>query len=95
MAESTEEKVSLELVSAPVIEKRIFVIRKRQVVLDEDLTDLYCVETKRLIQQVKRNLRRFSDDFISPTSRLQGLGGRPVAELDFRSDEGDAEWRSR
>jgi hypothetical protein len=32
--------------------------------LDEDLADLYGVETKRLIQQVKRNLKRFPGDFV-------------------------------
>jgi hypothetical protein len=32
--------------------------------LDEDLADLYGVETKRLIQQVKRNLKRFPGDFM-------------------------------
>ena len=32
--------------------------------LDEDLADLYGVETKRLIEQVKRNLDRFPDDFM-------------------------------
>jgi ORF6N domain len=33
--------------------------RERQVMLDEDLADLYGVETKRLVEQVKRNLERF------------------------------------
>jgi len=37
------------------VEKRIFVIRDRQVMLDEDLVDLYGVETKRLVEQVKRS----------------------------------------
>jgi len=32
--------------------------------LDEDLADLYGVETKRLIEQVKRNVERFPADFI-------------------------------
>jgi hypothetical protein len=34
----------------PQIEQRIYVIRERQVMLDEDLADLYGVETKRLIE---------------------------------------------
>lgn len=55
---------SPELIAAPVIEKRIFVVRERQVMLDEDLADLYGVETKRLVQQVKRNLERFPGDFM-------------------------------
>lgn len=56
--------MSLELIAAPAIEKRIFVVRGRQVLLDEDLADLYGVETKRLIQQVKRNIKRFPEDFM-------------------------------
>lgn len=64
MAKSKEETESLELVVAPAIDKRIFVIRGRQVMLDEDLAELYGEETKRLIQQVKRNLKRFPEDFM-------------------------------
>jgi hypothetical protein len=45
MADPAEEEVSLELVPAPAIEKRIVVVRERQVMLDEDLADLYGVET--------------------------------------------------
>lgn len=32
--------------------------------LDEDLADLYGVETKRLVEQVKRNSERFPGDFM-------------------------------
>jgi hypothetical protein len=64
MADSTGVVASLELIAAPAIEKRIFVVRGRQVMLDEDLADLYGVETKRLIEQVKRNLERFPEDFM-------------------------------
>lgn len=56
MAEPKDKKTeSLELVVAPAIEKRIFVIRGRQVMPDEDLAELYGVETRVLVQQVKRN----------------------------------------
>jgi ORF6N domain-containing protein len=54
----------VQLVAAPAIEKRIFVIREYQVMLDEDLADLYGVETKRLIEQVRRNADRFPGDFM-------------------------------
>ena len=64
MADSTEKTTPLELIATPAIEKRIFVVRERQVMLDEDLADLYGVETKRLVQQVKRNLERFPEDFM-------------------------------
>lgn len=59
MGPVTEETASLELIAAPAIEKRIFVVRDRQVMLDEDLADLYGAETKRLVEQVKRNVERF------------------------------------
>jgi hypothetical protein len=64
MAELMEETVPLELILAPTIEKRILVVRGRRVMLDEDLADLYGVETKRLIEQVKRNRERFPGDFM-------------------------------
>lgn len=64
MAGSTEGKAALELVAAPAIEKRILVVRGRQAMLDEDLADLYGVETRRLIEQVKRNRDRFPEDFM-------------------------------
>ena len=41
------------------IEPLIKVIRGQQVMLDRDLATLYGVETKRLNEQVKRNIRRF------------------------------------
>lgn len=55
---------SLQLIATPAIEKRILVVRERQVMLDEDLADLYGVETRALVQQVKRNAKRFPEDFM-------------------------------
>ena len=46
------------------IENLIHVIRGKQVMLDRDLARLYGVETKRLNQQVQRNLERFPEDFM-------------------------------
>ena len=45
------------------IEKRIIVIRGEQVIIDQDVAQLYNVTTKRLNQQVNRNLARFPDSF--------------------------------
>jgi hypothetical protein len=64
MADSAGKTTSLELVAAPAIEKRILVVRERQVMLDEDLADLYGVETRALVQQVRRNAKRFPADFM-------------------------------
>ena len=46
------------------IQKKIYEIRGKQVMLDFDLALLYGVETKVLKQGVKRNIRRFPIDFM-------------------------------
>lgn len=53
-----------QLVVVDNIESLIKVIRGQQVMLDRDLATLYGVETKRLNEQVKRNTKRFPEDFI-------------------------------
>jgi len=47
-----------------VIVDKIYYIRGKKVMLDRDLADLYQVETKRLKEQVRRNIDRFPDDFM-------------------------------
>ncbi|MCD6161683.1 MAG: ORF6N domain-containing protein [candidate division Zixibacteria bacterium] len=46
------------------IGRRIYNIRGHRVMLDSDLAELYGVPTKRLNEQVKRNLQRFPSDFM-------------------------------
>ena len=46
------------------VESLIRVIRGQQVMLDHDLAELYGVETRRLNEQVKRNIERFPEDFM-------------------------------
>ena len=46
------------------IRSRIYEIRGRQVMLDFDLAELYCVEARILNQSVKRNIKRFPADFM-------------------------------
>jgi hypothetical protein len=46
------------------IENRILTIRGLRVMIDADLADLYGVPTKRLNEQVKRNILRFPSDFM-------------------------------
>ena len=55
----TEVAVPLER-----IERRIYLIRDRKVMLDSNLAELYKVPTSRLNEAVKRNLSRFPDDFM-------------------------------
>ncbi len=56
---NTEIQVSEELIS-----NKIYYIRNQKVMLDRDLAVLYGLETKRLKEQVKRNLSRFTSDFM-------------------------------
>jgi len=46
------------------IENIIYVIRGQRIMLDRDLASLYGVQTKKLVQAVKRNIERFPDDFM-------------------------------
>ena len=46
------------------ITSKIFMIRGVKVMLDRDLAELYVVETKVLKQAVRRNIKRFPEDFM-------------------------------
>jgi hypothetical protein len=51
------------------IERRIIVMRGENVLLDDDLASMYGVETRTLVQAVKRNAQRFPSDFMFQLSR--------------------------
>ena len=51
------------------ITPKIFIIREEQVMLDRDLAEMYGVATKYLKRQVRRNIRRFPEDFMFELSR--------------------------
>jgi hypothetical protein len=53
------------------IENKILLIRGMKVMLDRDLAELYGVETKVLNQAVKRNKKRFPDDFMFQLTRME------------------------
>ncbi len=57
------------IVPLEVIEKKILLIGGQKVMLDSDLAALYGVTTKRLNEQVRRNLKRFPADFMYQLSR--------------------------
>ena len=50
--------------SLEIIQNKIYQIRGERVMLDFDLAEMYGVETKRLKEQVRRNIDRFPDDFM-------------------------------
>ena len=58
-----EAEVSAIEIVQPAIEKLIYVIRDKQVMVDSDLAMLYQVETGALNRAVKRNIKRFPEDF--------------------------------
>jgi hypothetical protein len=57
-------KAAAETVPAERIQSRIRVLRGQRVLLDADLAEIYEVPTKRLNEQVKRNIQRFPVDFM-------------------------------
>lgn len=61
MSKQTKEK---SLIPHEKIEQKIFLIRGKKVMLDKDLAELYGVETKTFNRAVKRNKKRFPEDFM-------------------------------
>ena len=69
------------------IEPLIRTIRGQQVLLDSDLAILYGVETKRLNQQVKRNIERFPEDFMFQLTQEEVTCSRSqIATLNERTN---------
>src|SRR5271170_1989364 len=79
-----------------VVMNKILSVRGRKVMLDTDLAELYGVPTKRLNEQVKRNLKRFPEDFMFQlrdeewgllrsqfATSNEGRGGRRVTPFAF------------
>ena len=56
--------ITTSVLLAKNVESLILEIRGHKVMLDSSLAELYGVSTKRLNQQMKRNLRRFPSDFM-------------------------------
>ncbi|QJD97687.1 ORF6N domain-containing protein [Mucilaginibacter robiniae] len=52
------------LIPDEILMNKIYMIRDQKVMLDSDLAELYGVETRRLNEQVARNIDRFPDDFM-------------------------------
>jgi len=62
---------SNQLVPIEVVERRILLIRGFKVMLDRHLAELYNVPTFRLNEAVKRNRRRFPEDFMFQLTRSE------------------------
>jgi len=59
------------LLSEETISDKIYFIRNQKVMLDSDLASLYEVETRRLNEQVKRNISRFPSDFMFQLTEIE------------------------
>jgi len=71
---------SKSVVSIGKIQSRILLIRGEKVIIDSDLAEFYCVPTKRLNEQIKRNKNRFTEDF------LYQLSAKEKSEVDANCD---------
>ncbi|MGD9854435.1 MAG: ORF6N domain-containing protein [Planctomycetaceae bacterium] len=83
------------LIPVERVERSILWIRDQKVMLDADLAELYGVETKRLVEAVKRNVDRFPADFMfqltteefdvlrSQSATSKSWGGRRYAPYAF------------
>ena len=57
-------------IAIDIVSGKILMIRGKRVMLDRDLAQLYGVPTMRLNEQVKRNCKRFPEDFMfQPTKK--------------------------
>jgi hypothetical protein len=86
---------SQSLIPAERIERAILLIRGPKVLLDEDLAAMYEVETRALVQAVKRNSEQFPEDFMFQLTKTEygslrsqfviskGRGGRRYAPFAF------------
>jgi ribosomal protein L23 len=64
MAKATKPVIKSLLIPDEVVISKIIVLRGKKVMVDKDIAELYGVTTKRLNEQVKRNKKRFPQDFM-------------------------------
>ncbi|WP_297099225.1 ORF6N domain-containing protein [uncultured Draconibacterium sp.] len=67
----SENKQESSMLPDEIIMNKIYFIREQKVMLDSDLAELYGVETRRLNEQVKRNISRFPEDFMFQLSEFE------------------------
>ena len=69
------------------IESKILVIRGQHVMIDRDLAELYGVETKRLNEQVRRNIERFPSNFMFQLTREEQIQAEGFLRSQFATLE--------
>ena len=70
-----------------VIERKIYLVRDKKVMLDRDLAALYSVETRALNQAVRRNIDRFPADFMFSLTREEILNISQIVIVRTASEE--------
>lgn len=83
----TKDKILLE----QQIENKIYLVRRKKVMFDKDLAELYEIPTRLLNQAVKRNIKRFPEDFMIQLNkqefenwRSQIVTSNPAAKMSLR-----------
>jgi Ribonuclease G/E len=71
-----QKKNTIKRIPNEILINKIFVIRGQKVMLDYDIAALYEVTTKRLNEQVKRNVEKFSKEFMFRLSKKEWLSVR-------------------
>ena len=61
----------VEIIDDEMVENKIFMIRGQKVLVDSDLARLYGAPTSRLNEQVKRNIKRFPNDFMFQPTKME------------------------
>jgi hypothetical protein len=87
LRKATKTSASKLPVPVQLVERRIYMVRGQKVMLDADLAELYQVPTKRVNEQVQRNLGRFPKDFMF---RL-----KPAEAENLRSQIATSSWGGR
>ena len=65
-----------EIIPVETIISKILFIRNQKVILDSELAKLYNVTTKRLNEQVRRNVKRFPSDFMFQLTKVESASLR-------------------
>ena len=89
-AKSSNSSAAIALVTNEHIDRCVLLVRGQKVLLDSDLAELYGVETRVLVQAVKRNKERFPDDFMfqlesAELDKLGKLRGESKSDGDLKS----------
>lgn len=69
MADASQKESQIAIASTATVQTRILLVRGCQVMLDQDLAELYGVETGALTRAVRRNAERFPSDFMFRLTR--------------------------